>query len=80
MQDINQIFENIIALYDSKGNPNQMMSSFMQMYPNINNFSTQFNNITKGYSKPQAYMQMAKQLGLNEKNLEGLSRILGVKQ
>lgn len=78
-QDINQMFERIIALYDSNGNPNQMMNSLMQMHPNINQLSTQFNNITQGQSRTQAYMQIAKQLGLNEKNLAGLSRMLGIK-
>jgi flagellar biosynthesis/type III secretory pathway chaperone len=77
--NINQLFERIIALYDSKGDPNQMMGSIMQMNPNLNQFTAQFNNMTQGQSKPQAYMQMAKQLGLSDKNLEGLSRMLGIK-
>lgn len=78
--DINQTFERIIALYDSGGDPNKMMSSMLQMHPNINQASTQFNNMIGGKSRPEAYMQMARQLGLNEKNLQGLARIMGVKQ
>lgn len=77
--DINQLFERVIALYDSKGDPRQMMSSIVQMNPNINQFSSQFNNMTQGQSRPQAYLQMAKQLGVNDKNLDGLSRMLGIK-
>lgn len=78
-QDINQLFERIIALYDSNGDPNQLINNLIQTNPNINKFGTQFNNMTQGQSRPQAYMQMARQLGLNEKNLAGLSRMLGIK-
>lgn len=77
--DINQLFERVIALYDSKGDPRQMMSSIVRTNPNINQFSLQFNNMTQGQSRPQAYLQMAKQLGVNDKNLDGLSRMLGIK-
>ena len=78
-QDINQLFERIIALYDSNGDPNQLISNLIQNNPNINKFGTQFNHMTQGHSRQQAYMQMARQLGLNEKNLAGLSRMLGIK-
>jgi hypothetical protein len=78
--DINKIFEQIISLYDSGGNPSQMMASMVQANPNINQFSTQFNNMTKGMTRNDAYMQIAKQLGLNEKNIQGLARMLGVKK
>ena len=78
--DINQFFAQIINLYNNKGNPNAMMQSLYQQTPNINQVSTQFNNMMQGKSRPEAYMQMAKQLGLNEQNLQGLAKILGVKQ
>lgn len=78
--DINQVFERIIALYDSGGNPQQMMTSMVRANPNINQFATQFSNMTKGQSRNDAYMQIAKQLGLNDKNMQGLARMLGVKQ
>jgi hypothetical protein len=57
-----------------------MMASMVQANPNINQFSTQFNNMTKGMTRNDAYMQIAKQLGLNEKNIQGLARMLGVKK
>lgn len=78
--DINQFFSQIIALYNNKGDPNAMMRSLYQQNPNINQMSTQFNNMMQGKSRPEAYMQMARQLGLNEQNLQGLAQILGVKQ
>ena len=78
--DINQIFAQIINLYNNKGNPNSMMQSLYQQNPNINQFSTQFNNMMQGKSRPEAYMQIAKQLGLNDANMKGLAQMLGVKQ
>ena len=78
--DINQFFSQIITLYNNKGDPNAMMQSLYQQNPNINQMSTQFNNMMQGKSRPEAYMQMARQLGLNEQNLQGLAQILGVKQ
>lgn len=78
--DINQFFSQIITLYNNKGDPNAMLQSLYQQNPNINQMSTQFNNMMQGKSRPEAYMQMAKQLGLNEQNLQGLAKILGVKQ
>lgn len=78
--DINQIFSQIIHLYNNKGNPNAMMQNLYKQNPNINQFSTQFNNMMQGKSRPEAYMQIAKQLGLNEANMQGLAQMLGVKQ
>lgn len=78
--DINALFERIISLYDSGGDPNKMLNSMINSHPNINQMGIQFNNMTQGKSRPEAYMQMAKQLGLNDKNMQGLARIMGVKQ
>lgn len=78
--DINQTFERIIALYNSGGDPNKMMQTMYSNTPNINQMATQFNNMMQGKSRPEVYMQMAKQLGLNEQNMKGLEMMLGIKQ
>lgn len=80
MNDINQTISRIIALYDSKGDPNKMMQQMLTKHPNINGMSTQFNNMTQGMDRKQAYLQIAKQRGVSEENIKGLARIMGVKQ
>lgn len=80
MNDINQTISRIIALYDSKGDPNKMMQQMLAKHPNINGMSTQFNNMTQGMDRKQAYLQIAKQRGVSEENIKGLARIMGVKQ
>lgn len=76
--DLNQIIERIIWLHDNGGNPQQMMQQ-MVMGNNINQMATQFNNMRQGMNNTQFIMQLAKQNGVNEKNLQGLARILGAK-
>ena len=78
--DINQTFETIIALYNSGGNPNTMIQTMYANNPNMNKMATQFNNMMQGKSRNEAYIQIAKQLGLNEQNMKGLEKMLGIKQ
>ena len=77
--DINQQLERIIALYDSGGNPNTIMQQMFQRNPQINQLTTQVGNMKQGMSNSQFYMQLARQAGVNEKNLQGLARMMGVK-
>ena len=78
--DINQLFEQIFALYNSKGDPNKMMQMMYQQNPNISQYGPQFNSMIANKSRPDAYMEIAKKIGLNEQNLQTLGQILGVKQ
>lgn len=78
--DINQQLERIIALYDSGGNPNTIMQQMFQRNPQINQLNTQVSNMKQGMSNSEFYMQLARQAGVNEKNLQGLARMMGVKQ
>lgn len=78
--DLNQMVERIIALYDSGGDPNKMMQQMYQRNPNVNQMATQYKNMSQGRSNTEVLMQLAKQGGLSEQNLQGLARILGVKK
>ena len=78
--DLNQTIEKIIALYDTKGDPNKMMQSMLQKHPNINQVGAQINNMSQGKTRPEFYLQLARQAGVSEQNLQGLARIMGVKQ
>lgn len=77
--DINQQLERIIALYDSGGNPNTIMQQMFGKNPQINQLGTQYMNMKQGMSDKDFCMQLARQAGINDKNLQGLARILGVK-
>lgn len=80
MADLNALIAQIIALHDSGGNPSQMMNAIMNKNPNINQLGTQLNNMSQGMSKSEFYLQLARQNGLSEQNIQGLSRILGGKK
>ena len=82
--DINQRVEAILNLANSGGNPqtvmNQMMSrGFNSNTQQLNTAFAQMKNMANGRSMPEFYIQMLKQNGLNEKNAEGLAKLLGVK-
>lgn len=79
MNNINQMIENVISFYNSGGNPNEFMQSIIRNNPNINMFNTQLKNMAQGKNMTEFLLQLAKQNGVNEKNLEGLARILGAK-
>lgn len=77
--NINQMIENVINFYNSGGNPNEFMQSIIRNNPNINMFNTQLKNMSQGKNMTEFLLQLAKQNGVNEKNLEGLARILSAK-
>lgn len=77
--DINQTLEQIIRFYDSGGNPQQVMQQMFQQNPQMNQMQTQMQNMAQGRSPKDFILQMAKQNGASEKNLQGLARILGAK-
>lgn len=77
--NINQVIEQIIDLYDKGGNPGAMMQHMIQQKPQINQMQTQLQNMAQGRTPKDFIMQIARQNGVSEKNLEGLERILGQK-
>ena len=77
--DINQAIENIVALFDKGGNPQQVMQSMMQKNSQVGQMQTQLQNMAQGRSPKDFLLQLAKQNGVSEKNLQGLARIFGAK-
>lgn len=78
--DINQSIQQIIALYDSGGNPQQVMQQLMGQNNQIGQMQSQLQNMAQGRSPMEFIMQIAKQNGVNEQNLQGIARILGAKK
>lgn len=77
--DLNQLIERIIWLHDNGGNPQQLAQQIIQPNMPIQQMATQFNNMKQGMTNKDALMQLARQGGLTDKNIQGLARILGVK-
>lgn len=78
--DINQVIDNIIKMHDSGGNPQQVMQNLFQQNPQINQMQNQMQNMAQGRKPVDFILQIAKQNGVSEQNLQGIARILGVKQ
>lgn len=76
MQDINSVIQNIISLHDSGGNPQQIIQQMMQQGTPINQMQMQMKNMAQGRSPQEFILQMARQNGVSEENIQGLSRIL----
>ena len=80
MNDINQMIEALTRLYDGGRNPNELMQMAMQRNPNINQMKTQIQNMANGRSPSEFILQVARQNGATEQNLQSLARILGAKK
>ena len=77
--NINYVIEQIIAMYDKGANPKQFMQSMMQQTPQMGQMQSQLQNMAQGRNPNEFLIQLAKQNGVSEKNLQGLSRILSGK-
>lgn len=77
--DINQTLERIIALYNSGGNPQQVMQQIMQKNSQVGQMQTQLQNMAQGRNPTEFILQLAKQNGASEQNLQGLARILNAR-
>lgn len=80
INDLNQKLERIIALYDSKGDPNVLLNQMVNssVIPQFKELEMQFNNMTQGKDRKSAYIELAQEYGISQRNIEGLKRILGV--
>lgn len=75
--DINARVENIIKFYNMGGNPQQLMQNMMMQNSNIGQMKTQIQNMSQGRTPVEFIVQMAKQNGVSEQNIQGLLKILG---
>lgn len=80
MNDINAILEQLIALHDNGGNPQQVMQNMMQQGTPIGQMQTQMKNMAQGRSPVEFILQVARQNGASEQNLQGIARILSAKR
>ena len=77
MKDINSMLEQIIQFHKSGRNPQEFMGRFMPN--NLEQMKQKMQNMAQGRSPAEFIMQLARQNGASEQNLQGLAQILGVK-
>lgn len=79
MNDLNSTLEQIIALHDKGGNPQQVIQGMIQNGTPMGQMQSQLKNMAQGRAPKEFLLQMARQNGVSEQNIQGLTRILGAK-
>lgn len=74
--NINARIENIIKFYNMGGNPQQLMQNMMMQNSDIGQMKTQIQNMSQGRTPKDFIVQMARQNGVTEQNIQGLLKIL----
>jgi hypothetical protein len=82
-QELNKRAEMIINMANSGMQPQMVMQQIfgrnMNYQNQIQNAQTQLQNMSEGRPMNEFFMQALKQSGLNEKNAEGIARLLNMK-
>lgn len=78
MGDINSMLEQIIQFHKSGRNPQELMQRFMPN--NLEQMKQKMQNMAQGRSPAEFILQLARQNGASEQNLQGLAQILGAKR
>ena len=71
----NQLLQQIINLANSGKNPQEYMQRLLQKNPQYNQIMTQIQNMAQGRPMNEFVMQLARQNGVNEQNLQMLSQM-----
>ena len=70
---------NILNFMNGGGTPQQVMQMLVGKNPQANQMFQQIENMTKGKDKREFTLQLAKQKGMDVKQVEELARKLGAK-
>lgn len=72
-------FNNLIQFLNGGGNPQQVFDMFINNNPNMNLFMQKMQNMSNGRTPKEMVMQLAKQQGIDTKQVEELAHRLGAK-
>ena len=75
MQDINQTIQGLMQMKQQGKNPQAIMQMLMQRDPRYQQMLTQLKNMANGRSPKEFIMQLAKQNGVNEQNMQLLQNM-----
>ena len=76
--NINERIEAIMSLKQQGKDPNQLMQMIIQHNPQVKFAMQRLNNMSKGKNPQEFIMQLARQNGVNEQNIQALSQMFGV--
>lgn len=79
MQNNQNPIQMIMQFMNGGGTPQQVMQMIMQQNPNMQRTMTQLKNMSNGKTPREMAMQLAKQNGIDQKQVEELARRLGAK-
>lgn len=79
MNNINSIIEMIINAKNNGGNPQAIMQNLMQRNPNYQQTLARLQNMAQGRNPQEFIMQLAKQNGISEKNINSLTQMFSNK-
>lgn len=77
--DINSIIQELITLKNQGRNPNAIRQMLIQKNPQYQQMVVQLQNMAQGRSPQEFIMQLARQNGVNEQNLQALSQMFSGK-
>jgi hypothetical protein len=73
--DVNQALQSVFQMRNAGRNPQQIMQMLMQRNPQYSQMLTQIRNMSQGRSTKEFVMQLARQNGVNEQNLQMLNQM-----
>lgn len=74
MNNTNYMLDKIFTLAEKGGNPNQIMQELFRQNPNLQNALTQFNNMSKGRNMQEFILQLARQSGVQQNNIDRIAK------
>ena len=77
--DINERINNILQVANSGGDPNVIMNQLIQKNPQVSTTLKQLDNMRGGKPMEEFVLQLAKQNGVSEQNLQGLMQLFRIK-
>ena len=75
--NINERIEAIMSLKQQGKDPNQLMQMIIQRNPQVKLAMQRLNNMSQGKNPQEFIMQLARQNGVNEENIQALSQMFG---
>ena len=78
--DINDRISNIVNMANAGKNPQELMNQLVKSNPQISQMMNQMNNMRGNMSMQDFVLQIAKQNGVSEQNIQSLVNLLGGKR
>ncbi len=73
--DVNQALQSIFQMKNAGRNPQQIMQMLIQRNPQYSQMLAQIRNMSQGRNAQEFVMQLARQNGVNEQNLQMLMQM-----